>query len=234
MAVLAVVPARGGSKGIPGKNLVEVCGRPLVAWSVAAGLAASTVDRVVVSTDDADIAAAGRAAGAEVPFLRPESLAGDLVADLPVFQHVLERLAADEGYEPDLVVQLRPTSPVRPAGLIDDGVGRLAGEPSADSLRAVCPAPSTPYKMWRIDDGWLDPLLGTVDDELFNRPRQTLPPVHWQIGTLDVIRAPVIRAGSMSGRRILALEVDASLAVDIDRPEDIERAARALAGAGLV
>ncbi|HMJ74849.1 MAG TPA: acylneuraminate cytidylyltransferase family protein [Iamia sp.] len=232
---VAIVPARGGSKGVPRKNLVEVAGRTLVDWAVAAGLAAVGVDRVIVSTDDAEIAREAERAGAEVPFVRPAALSGDDVTDLPVIQHVLDHLAEHEGSVPDLVVQLRPTSPVRPAGLVDRGIEILRRRPEVDSVRAVCEAPLTPYKMWTIDDddpdaGRLRPLLGSMTDELYNQPRQQLPTVWWQIGVLDVVRASVVRGGSMSGATVAPLCVGPELACDIDGPEDIARAEILLRG----
>ncbi|HKY69008.1 MAG TPA: acylneuraminate cytidylyltransferase family protein [Acidimicrobiales bacterium] len=219
MEVLAIVPARGGSKGIPRKNLVTLLGKPLLWWSVRAALDAETVTRTIVSTDDDEIAAAGEAAGAEVPFRRPAELAGDTVLDLPVFDHALRTLADTEGYRPDLVVHLRPTSPLRPAGLVDEGVRTLAADARADSLRAVTPPANNPFKMWRIVDGVLEPLVETDIHEQYNQPRQALPAAYWQTGTLDVMRAAtVLELGSMTGRRILPLVIEPDLAVDIDDP----------------
>ena len=219
MEVLAIVPARGGSKGIPRKNLVTLLGKPLLWWSVRAALDAETVTRTIVSTDDDEIAAAGEAAGAEVPFRRPAELAGDTVLDLPVFDHALRTLADTEGYRPDLVVHLRPTSPLRPAGLVDEGVRTLAADARADSLRAVTPPANNPFKMWRIVDGVLVPLVETDIHEQYNQPRQALPAAYWQTGTLDVMRAAtVLELGSMTGRRILPLVIEPDLAVDIDDP----------------
>jgi len=117
--VLALVPARGGSKGIPRKNIRDFAGHPLIAYSIAAGLHAALVNRVIVSTDDEEIAEVARQYGAEAPFLRPAEFAQDQSLDLPVFQHALEWLAEKENYHPDVVVQLRPTSPVRPPGFVD-------------------------------------------------------------------------------------------------------------------
>src|SRR5829696_9130788 len=107
--VLAIVTARGGSKGIPKKNIKDVAGHPLIAYSVAAGIEAETVDRVITSTDDPEIAEIARAYGAEIPFMRPAELAADDTRDLPVFQHALEWLEKQEGYVPSIVVHLRPT-----------------------------------------------------------------------------------------------------------------------------
>ena len=143
--VLALVPARGGSKGIPRKNVRILGGHPLLAYSVAAGLAAVRVDRVVVSTDDEEIAQVAKEYGADVPFLRPAELSGDDVPDLPVFQHALRWLADEDGFRPELVVHLRPTSPLRPAGLVDAALAALMAAPDADSLRSVAPPDHTPY-----------------------------------------------------------------------------------------
>src|SRR5512147_323733 len=107
--VLAIIPARGGSKGIPRKNIKEFAGHPLIAYSIAAGLQAQAVTRVIVSTDDDEIASVALRYGAEVPFMRPSELAEDTTADLPVFQHALAWLEEREGYRPLMVVQLRPT-----------------------------------------------------------------------------------------------------------------------------
>jgi CMP-N-acetylneuraminic acid synthetase len=225
VSTLAVIPARGGSKGLPGKNLVPFLGRPLVTWSVETGRRASLVDRVIVSTDDPDIADVARRGGAEVPFLRPLELAADDVPDFPVFEHALHWLEREDGYRPDIVVQLRPTSPLRPEGLVDDGIRTLMGDLDADSLRAVCEPPANPYKMWRIENGRLVPLLGLDLAEPYNQPRQALPTVYWQIGVLDVIRREtLIDQHSISGRRIIPLVVDAALAADIDDRESLARA----------
>lgn len=229
--VLAIVPARGGSRGFPGKNLALLDGSPLIAWAVAAGLAARSVDRVIVTTDDASIRDAAIIAGADAPFERPASLAGDETPDLPVFLHALDWLRDNEGYEPDLVVQLRPTSPLRPPELVDDAVSVLLADPESTAARSVTPSPQTPYKMWISAAGRLEPLLPAPAgvDEPFNAPRQRLPRTWWQTGHVDVARVATLRAGSITGRRIAPVEVGAEYAVDIDAPADLERAARLLA-----
>lgn len=224
--VLAVIPARGGSKGIPRKNIRDFAGYPLIAYSIAAGLQASRVTRVIVSTDDEEIAEVARRFGAEVPFLRPVEFAQDQTLDLPVFQHALGWLAENEDYHPEVVVQLRPTSPIRPPGLVDEAVGILLDHPEADSVRGVVPAGQNPHKMWRIDPetGRMQPLLfveGII--EPYNAPRQALPPVFWQTGHVDAIRPHVFASGSMSGQVILPVQIDPSYTVDIDTPKDWAR-----------
>jgi len=224
--VLAVVPARGGSKSIPRKNIRPFAGHPLLAYSIAAGLQAKLVDRVVVSTDDAEIAEVARRYGAEVPFLRPPELAMDSTPDLPVFEHALLWLEKNENYVPDLVVQLRPTTPVRPPDCVDRGISILLDHPNADSVRAVIPSGQNPYKMWRImDNGVMTPLLEGGIREAYNKPRQELPPTYWQTGHLDVFRKDLIfEEHSMSGEQILPLVIDPKYTVDIDNALDWDRA----------
>ncbi|MEA4907840.1 MAG: acylneuraminate cytidylyltransferase [Chloroflexi bacterium] len=222
--VLAIIPARGGSKGIPRKNIRKFAGYPLLAYSIAAGKQAECVTRVIVSTDDEEIAAVARQYGAETPFLRPAEFAQDQSLDLPVFQHALRWLEEHAGYRPDVVVQLRPTSPVRPRGMVDEAVRLLLAHPEADSVRGVVPAGQNPHKMWRLDGagGQMRPLLSVEGvPEPYNAPRQVLPPVYWQTGHIDAIRpATLLEKGSMSGDVILPLLLDPRYTVDIDNPSD--------------
>ncbi len=235
--VLALIPARGGSKGIPRKNIRRFAGYPLIAWSIAAARQADCVRRVIVSTDDEEIAEVARRFGAETPFLRPAEFAQDTTPDLPVFQHALTWLAEHEGYWPEVVVQLRPTSPIRPPGLVDRAVEILLAHPDADSVRGVVPAGQNPYKMWRLphgEEGPMTPLL-QVDgiDEPYNAPRQILPPVYWQTGHIDAIRSQTILGGSMSGKRIYPLLIDPRYTVDIDTLQDWARYEHLVRSAGL-
>jgi N-acylneuraminate cytidylyltransferase len=228
--ILALVPARGGSKGLPRKNILPIGGHPLIAWSIAAGLQAETVDRVVCSTDDPEIAEVAARCGAEVPFLRPAELAMDDTLDLPVFQHAMDWLEREQGWRADVVVQLRPTSPLRFPGQVDEAVRLLLANPQASGVRTVIPAPANPFKMWLLPesthDEWMRPLLEVTGmTEPFNMPRQKLPQAYWQTGTIDVVRADVIRAGQMSGQRLLPFLVDPRQSIDIDGPSDLQAAA---------
>lgn len=227
--VLALIPARGGSKGIPRKNLRDFAGAPLIAYSIWAALQAELVSRVIVSTDDEEIAEVARLWGAEVPFIRPAELAQDDTTDLPVFDHCLQWLKENEGYQPDIVVQLRPTSPVRPMGLIDDAVIKLLEEPAADCVRGVVPSGQNPFKMWRIDScGQLEPLLTVAGlSEAYNAPRQALPKTYWQTGHIDAIRTKIIiEKHSLTGDVILPILIDPLYTVDIDTPADLQRYAK--------
>jgi len=226
--VLAVIPARGGSKGLPGKNLRLLAGHPLIAYSIAAGLQSKLVNRVICSTDSEEIATVARECGAEIPFLRPAELAQDHSPDIDFFVHAIETLAKT-GYKPDIIVQLRPTDPIRKPGLVDEAVQLLIDNPKAHSVRTITEPGYSPYKMWTINDtGALEPLL-TVSGlaEPFNMPRQELPEVWWHIGVLDVVRTDVVtEQHSLSGKLILPLKVDRSKSADIDTLDDFERAGK--------
>lgn len=227
--VLAIIPARGGSKGLPGKNVRPLAGHPLMAYSIAAGLQANLVNRVICSTDSHEIADIAVQYGAEVPFLRPAEMAEDASPDIDAFQHLIQQLKERENYRPDIIVQLRPTSPVRLPGQVDTAIETLLNNPQTDSIRGVTPSPATPYKMWKIGDDILFPLL-TIDGvpEPFNMPRQALPEVWWQTGTLDIMRTSVIESGSMTGAEIRPFIVDPEHAVDIDHLESFDRAERVI------
>lgn len=225
--VLAVIPARGGSKGIPRKNIKLFAGYPLISYSIAAALQSQSVTRVIVSTEDEEIAAVARQFAAETPFIRPVELAQDQTPDLPVFEHALKWLKENENYSPDLVIQLRPTSPIRPRQCVDEAVALLQQHPEADSVRGVVPSGQNPYKMWRLNgkDQPMTPLLELEGvAEPFNSPRQALPPTYWQTGHIDVIRPRVIlEQASMSGKKILPYIIDARYTVDMDTPFDWQR-----------
>jgi len=222
--ILAIIPARGGSKGIPRKNIRSFAGYPLIAWSIAAAKQSELMTRIIVSTDDEEIAAVAREWGAETPFLRPAELAQDKTTDLPVFEHALKWLEDVEGYHPDAVVQLRPTSPIRPPKMVDDAIRILLSHQDADCVRGVVPAGQNPFKMWRFngDDKPLAQLLEVPGiAEPYNAPRQILPPVYWQTGHIDVIRTEtIVGKKSLTGDVIYPLVIDPKYTVDIDTLPD--------------
>lgn len=222
--ILAIIPARGGSKGIPRKNIRLFSGWPLLAWTIAAARQSNSISRVIVSTDDGEIASVAQQFDAEVPFLRPAEFARDDSIDLPAFQHALEWLDKHEKYHPDAVIQLRPTSPLRPPGLVDAAVKVLEGHPDADSVRGVVPAGQNPFKMWRLQGHDL-PMKNLIDApgvaEPYNAPRQILPPVYWQTGHIDAIRTSTIQdKGSMTGEVIYPLIIDTRYSIDLDNLQD--------------
>jgi CMP-N-acetylneuraminic acid synthetase len=227
--ILAVIPARGGSKGIYRKNLLNIAGKPLVAYSIEHALRCKLVTRTICSTDDEEIGHVAAEFGAEVPFQRPAEYATDLATDLQVFKHALEWLKAKEGYEPALVIQLRPTDPVRKPERIDAAIELMLQHPEADSLRSVSVSNHTPYKMWRIEHGYLQPLL-ELDDipEAHSMPRQILPPTYQHVGYVDVIRPrTILEQSSMVGRVVLPFLIDEPT-FDLDYPHQIAALERTL------
>ena len=235
MSVLAIVPARRGSKSVPDKNVAPFRGRPLLVHSIEHGLLARNVDRVLVSTDSPRYREIALTAGAEAPFLRPAEYSQDQTADLPVFQHALRWLAEEQEYHPDIVVQLRPTSPLRRVAHIDQAVSSLLAHPDADAIRTVCIPFQNPFKMWRIRaDGFMHPLIESLGAdqkiaEPYNMPRQALPEVFWQTGYVDAAwTVTIMKKGSMTGERILPLVIDPGDWIDIDSPDDWRRAERLL------
>src|SRR5438067_1695413 len=217
---VGIIPARGGSKSVPRKNLKRLGGLPLTAHSIMSARAARELDRLLVSTDDLEIAAVAREYGAEVPFLRPAEIAADDTPDLPVFQHALQWLAEHGRYEPEFVIHLRPTQPFRPPELIDRVV-RLLREKDIDCVKSLVPVEQHPHKMWRLDaDGRPRPFQ---DTPLWRRlgpdcARQILEPVYWSAGLVDGIRSETILAGSTIGERVDALMVDEQLCAELDTP----------------
>ena len=232
MKTLGLVVARGNSKSIPKKNIIELCGKPLIAWTIEGARRAKKIDRLVLSTDNTEIAEIGKRYGAEVLFMRPAELALDLTPDLPVFEHALQWFIENEGKAPEYVVHLRPTGPLRSPADIDKAVELIESDKTADSVRAISPAPVHPLKTYRLENDHLVPFISGElfgIKEPFNMPRQLLPKAYVAKGYLSVIRArTILEKKSMTGDIILPLLFDPFRAVDIDSLEDLELARRRL------
>ena len=217
---VGIIPARGGSVRVPRKNLYPLGGLPLIAHTIVSALEAGELDRLIVSTDDEEIAAVARRYGAEVPFMRPAEHARPETPDLPVFQHALGWLAEHWDYYPEYVIHLRPTQPFRPPATIDDVV-RLLRESGADCVKSLVPVAQHPHKMWKIDaEGRPGPLLDTplwreVGPDCAG---QFLEPVYWSAGLTDGIRSETILAGSTIGQRVAPYFVDEELCAELDTP----------------
>lgn len=221
MHVLGIIPARGGSKGVPRKNLYPLAGKPLIAYSIISAQQARSLDRFIVSTDDPEIASVARAYGAEVPFMRPAELAQDDTPDLPVFQHCLWWLWEYERYRPDIIVHLRPTQPLRRHSDIDE-VAELLMETGADSVKSVRLVKEHPHKMWRIEHGQLVPYLETefrlrVGPDY---PRQKLEPIYVSSAVVDAVWTRIIEEGSTTGKAVIPYFTDPMLSVTLDSLHD--------------
>jgi len=219
--VFAVIPARGGSKGVPGKNLKAVGGYPLIAYSLAAAELCPGIDRAIVSTDSTEIAGIARGFGAEVPFLRPAEFARDQSPDIDFVLHLVEWLREQEGIVPEYLVNLRPTTPLRDPALIEAAIGSIRSKENATSLRSVHPLAEPPQKMMGIADGFLTGLFpGDPRPEYFNLPRQAFPPAYHPNGYVDIyLPRLVMETRALHGPRILGFVTPAT--VEIDTPEDI-------------
>lgn len=223
--VLGVIPARGGSKGIPNKNLALLCGRPLLAYTADAVKESKRLTRAIVSTDDERIAECARSLGLEVPFMRPSSLAGDDVPMLPVLQHAIDTLESD-GFTADIVVLLQPTSPLRRGEHIDAAVYWLQ-RVRGDSVVSVVEVPHqfNPMSVMRIDDGLLKPFL---EGPTATR-RQDKPRVYARNGpAVLAVHTRVIREGSLYGNESWPLDMSPEDSLDIDTPWDLRLVEAAL------
>lgn len=219
MSVLGVIPARGGSKGIPRKNIRPVAGRPLIAYTIEAARKARSLSRVIVSTDDPEIAEVGRAWGAEVPFLRPAELAGDDTPGPETAIHAVEWLRGHEGRAPEYVMTLNPTSPLREAQDIDAAVA-IARRHDADGVVAVCEVKHHPYWTRAITpDGRLTTAVPT------DRPyesRQELPPMYALTGAIFLVKTAVLLAvRNYYTDRTYAYVMPPERALDVDTPWDL-------------
>ncbi|MDD5137187.1 MAG: acylneuraminate cytidylyltransferase family protein [Candidatus Omnitrophica bacterium] len=196
LKILALIPARGGSKSIPGKNIVDLGGYPLIAYTIAAARLSKRINRIVVTTDDEKIAGISRRSGAETPFLRPKSISGDKSLDIEFFDHAIKWLAAKENYSADLIVHLRPTTPLRDPAVIDKAIEEIIKDRKASSLRsAEIIERESPYKLFRKDGNYYD-FFGREDfksgEEYYNYPRQRFPATYQPNGYVDIILPEVL------------------------------------------
>lgn len=219
MKILGLIPARGGSKGVPRKNIRPLNGRPLLAYTAAAALAAKTLSRVVLTTEDAEIAAVGKACGLDVPFMRPPELARDATPSLAVVEHALGWLR-ENGAEFDAVCLLQPTNPLRRAEDIDGAVDLFIAA-AADSVISVLAVPheyNPKWVFWRDEQGKMS--LSTGDRQIIPR-RQDLPPAFHRDGSVYVTRSEiVINRQSLYGDKILGYEMSPEFSANIDTEED--------------
>ncbi len=225
MEILAIIPARSGSKTIPHKNIRTLLGKPLIAYSIEHALSSKLINRVIVSTDSKLYAEIARKYGAEVPFLRPEEISTDESNDRDVFFQALNWLSENENYTPEICVHLRPTHPIRNSQDIDNMINMLLADSNADCIRSVVKNDAhTPYKMWFLDnDHELKPIINNTEIfEPYNQPRQKLPLSYFQNASIDVIKTDtILKKKSLSGNKILGYIMDSEF--DIDNEKDFER-----------
>jgi CMP-N,N'-diacetyllegionaminic acid synthase len=222
MNILGLITARGGSKGLPGKNLAPLAGKPLIGWTIDAAMAARSLARIIVSTDDSAIADTCRARGVDVPFLRPAELATDTASHLSVVDHALNHLRIQDRWVPDAVLLLQPTSPLRTAKDID-ACATLADREGVEAVVSVCPAEDHPYLVKKLDPAGR--LADYVTPELRYVRRQDFPPALVLNGAVFLSRTESLaRVRSFVPPGTLPYVMRREDSVDIDTLEDLAKA----------
>lgn len=193
MKISAIIPARGGSKGVPKKNIRILGGYPLIAYSIAVCRLSKKIDRIIVSTDSIEIAEIAKRYGADAPFLRPAEFAQDNSRDIEAVEHSINWLKDNDGIIPEYIAYIRPTTPLRDHELIDDAIIKFTLHSDATSLRSVYQIRESTYKLLGIKDNFL---VGLYPDdprpEYYNLPRQNFPPVYEANGYIDIVKSEII------------------------------------------
>jgi len=238
--ILAIIPARSGSKGLRDKNIRKIAGFPLIYWTISHALKSKYIDRVVFSSDAINYCEIAKSYGAETPFIRPQHLAVDNAIDLDVILHALNWLKTNESYTPSHVVRLQPTNPTFTSDLIDECIIKLIADPSLDSLRPIVTTPKHPHKMWLVGEEGetIKPFISSAKPRLreaHNQSRSELPRIYVQVGTCEVLKlATLLEQRSMAGNRVGYFEIDNPLNTpNIDTQLDFLAAEQALIQLGL-
>ena len=228
MKILGIIPARSGSKEIPCKNIKPLAGKPLIAWTIEEAKKSKYIDRLIVSTNDKEIASVAKKYGCEVPFIRPKEISGDLATDVEFIEHALDWFEENETWKPDIILRLPPTAPLRTYKHIDEGIEVLIKDENADASRPITEAQKHPFKMWVIPNSsdYLEPFLDksiTGFDEPHNLPRQLFPKVYIHTGAMDVIRYDTIKKlKSTSGKKLRYFYMKPEDSINIDHLIDFE------------
>lgn len=217
--VLAIIPARGGSKGVLRKNTRNFCGKPLIAWTIEEALKCKYIDRLIVSTEDLEIATVAKEFGAEVPFLRPEQLAQDATPGIGPILHALDCLSKQENFNPDLTCTLQCTSPFRKTYHIDEALERIVAG-GHDSIIGVCESEVNPYWMKRIENGRIKDFITT---KINYTRRQDLPKVYRLNGAIYIARTAVLlKKGNWYTNNTVPYVMDKASSIDIDDLQDFK------------
>lgn len=222
-AVVAIIPARSGSKGIKDKNLSNLCGYPLLVYSIVAAKLAKQIDRVLISTDSEHYAEVGRRYGAEVPFLRPAELSGDTSTDRDFMLHAMQWVQENEGQLPEYWVHLRPTTPLRDPAHVDEAILTLINRPEATALRSAHASPESPFKWFRFNESGFLTALTSEDTSLdkYNLPRQSYPKAYIPDGYVDIVKSTfVMNSGHFHGDKVLGYE--SPYCTEVDSQDELD------------
>lgn len=224
--ILCLIPARSGSKGLKDKNIRDFKGKPLIAHSILQAKECDFVEsmRIIVTTDSKKYAEVAKKYGAEVPFIRPADISQDMSNDLEFMKHAVHWLKENENYEADIILQLRPTQPLRKVEDINKTLSIfIENYANFDSLRTVIEFEKSPYKMYRINNNVLEPLFTSVDDitnEPYNQCRQKLPTTYLHNGYIDILKTSILQEDKISGSKIFPYIMNKKDTIDIDTEED--------------
>ncbi len=222
MNIVAIIPARGGSKGVPRKNIALLGGYPLIAYSIAIAKLAKNISRIIVSTDSSEFASIAKKYGAEVPFLRPADLSEDRSPDLDFILHAIDWFQQQEGRTPDYFIHLRPTTPLRDPVIINQAIKEIGGRVEATSLRSGHLAPESPFKWFMRDEqGYFKSLLSGYSSDQINAPRQSFPMAYIPDGYVDVLKTSFIREShSLHGNKMIGFI--SPVCTEVDTIKDFE------------
>ncbi len=223
MRVLGIIPARGGSKRVLRKNIRRLAGKPLIAYTIEAALNSENIDRLIVTTDDDEIAVISREYGASVPFMRPHNLAEDTTPDQPVFKHSLDWLRENDNYSPEIVLNLRPTTPFKTPQIIDEVIETII-DTRADIVRTMSRVEGVhhPYWMYLLDNGQASPYMKDLDVSSYYQ-RQLLPPVYRINGVVDAIKSNLVYEGNiLNSNNMRGVVISEKESVDIDTEFDFK------------
>lgn len=217
--ILGIIPARGGSKGIPKKNLYLLNGKPLINFTIEAAKKASLLTKFIVSTDSEEIAGVAKQYGADVPFIRPEELATDTVLSVDVVKHAVAEMENQGNVRYDYLVLLQPTTPLRPPGCIDEAINKLIKTGCDTVITMVDVGANHPARMYRIEN---DRLVSIMDEGVSMRPRQELPPIYIRSGDVYACKRNIpFEKGSLIGNDCRAVIIPPERAINIDSMRDL-------------
>ena len=219
--VLAIIPARSGSKGVPGKNIALLGGHPLIAFSIAAAKLAG-IERVIVSTDSEEYASVAMRYKAEIPFMRPAEISSDQSTDFEFMRHAMDWMVDKENSVPEYWLHLKPPTPLREPQIIKNALELIQLHPEASSLRSGHEAPESPFKWFLKDEkGFFKGLRENLTPEKANQPRQMFPKIYNPDGYIDIVRSShVLHHTTLHGEKMLVFE--SPQCAEIDTQEDFE------------
>ncbi|WP_435090479.1 cytidylyltransferase domain-containing protein [Candidatus Pelagibacter bacterium nBUS_30] len=222
--ILAIIPCRSGSKGIKNKNILNIFGKPLIYYSIIFAQKCKFIDKIIVSTDSQKYKKIVEQYGVKVPFLRPKKISIDTSLDIDIFKHTIKWLKNNENYIPDLIVHLRPTTPLRKIKILKRAINIMNKNKNLDSLRSISLNKSIPYKMWIFNknNSLIKPVINEKKFiESFNAPRQMLRNTYTQNAVYDIFKAKLLKNNMINGKKIYGMITNDC--IDIDTKDDLKK-----------